>query len=218
MQQRSRYFLILELAIIAVALPLLLMAHQPRGALFASLWLLCTYALWQLKRSQPRERWWPAFDWQAVRNTEIVRPVMQRFLISAALLVAFTLWMVPDKLFSLPRERPELWLMVMVLYPVLSVIPQEIIFRRFFFIRYAPLFSKSHQMALASALAFGFAHVLLNNWVAVILSTIGGFFFAQTYQKSRSLGLAIAEHALYGCFIFSIGLGWLFYSGAPHKW
>ena len=41
----------------------------------------------------------------------------------------------------------------------------------------------------------------------------GGLFFADTYAKTRSLAAVYFEHALYGCYLFTIGLGFYFYHG-----
>ena len=38
--------------------------------------------------------------------------------------------------------------------------------------------------------------------------------FATTYQRYRSLALVCLEHAIYGCLIFTLGLGWYFYGAA----
>ena len=121
--------------------------------------------------------------------------------------------LLPHLFLSLPREHPILWLAIMVLYPVLSVWPQEVIFRRFLFHRYARVFGET-GVVLASALAFGFAHVIFLNPIAVTLTTAGGAMFAWNYARERSLYLACMEHALYGCLIFTIGLGQFFYTGA----
>jgi membrane protease YdiL (CAAX protease family) len=69
-------------------------------------------------------------------------------------------------------------------------------------------------MLVASAVAFGFAHIILGNWIAVALCTIGGLLFALTYQRSGSLLLVCIDHALFGNFIFTIGLGRFFYHGS----
>jgi len=63
-------------------------------------------------------------------------------------------------------------------------------------------------------LAFGFAHIILGNWLAVALSCVGGLLFAFTYHTSNSLLLACVDHAIFGNFLFTIGLGRLFYHGA----
>jgi hypothetical protein len=60
---------------------------------------------------------------------------------------------------------------------------------------------------------FGWAHVGYGHAASIILSTIGGLFFADTFRRSGSLRLACLEHALYGDLMFTIGLGHLFYAG-----
>jgi membrane protease YdiL (CAAX protease family) len=99
----------------------------------------------------------------------------------------------------------------MLLYPLLSVYPQELLYRGFFFHRYAPLFGSGRGMLLASALSFGFVHIIFRNTLAVFLCVSGGLLFALTYNQSGSLLLACLEHALFGNFLFTIGLGQFFY-------
>ena len=130
---------------------------------------------------------------------------------SLALAVRF---FAPELLFSFVKRSPGFWALVMVLYPLLSVYPQELIYRGFVFHRYEALFGSGWGMLLASALAFGFVHIIFGNWLAVVLSTIGGLLFACTYQHSGSLLLTCVEHALFGDFIFTIGLGHFFYHGS----
>jgi len=117
-------------------------------------------------------------------------------------------------LFSLVRRAPLFWVAIMLLYPLLSVYPQELLYRAFFFHRYQPLFGSGWGMLLASAFAFGFAHVILGNWISVVLCLIGGLLFALTYQHSGSLLLTCLDHALFGNFIFTVGLGQFFYHGS----
>lgn len=118
-----------------------------------------------------------------------------------------------SRLFHLVRTRPELWAIIMVGYPVLSVYPQELIYRAFLFHRYRRVFRGRWPMIIASAVAFGYGHVVFGNTVAVVLSSIGGAIFAITYDRTRSTLLCALEHALYGCFIFTVGLGSYFYAG-----
>ena len=59
------------------------------------------------------------------------------------------------KLFNFPRATPFFWALVMLLYPLLSVYPQEIIFRSFLFHRYAIIFPKPWLMVAVSAGLFG---------------------------------------------------------------
>jgi uncharacterized protein len=120
----------------------------------------------------------------------------------------------PHLLFSFVKRAPAFWVLVMLLYPLLSVYPQELLYRAFFFHRYQPLFGLGWAMLVASACAFGFVHIIFGNWISVVLCVIGGFLFALTYQHSGSLLLTCIDHALFGNFIFTIGLGQFFYHGS----
>lgn len=156
-------------------------------------------------------------DWNArAVNRDNLRRVLLRFVPFALLLLGFAIYAVPERLFSLPLENPLLWMQVMLLYPLLSVLPQEIIYRSFFFRRYVWI-CKPRTLIIINAIAFGWVHIVLNNAVAIIFSAIGGYLFADTYRRSRSLAVVCIEHAIYGCFIFTIGLGIYFYHGFAHQ-
>jgi len=139
----------------------------------------------------------------------------QRLLLRTAVIwagpLALTLALSSGTLFIFPRTRPVVWAFVMTLYP-LSAYAQEITFRTFFFHRYGALFARPRARVLASGLLFGWAHIVVNNLWAVPLAAIAGLLFADTYERSRSTLLVSIEHALYGNFVFSVGLGALFYS------
>jgi membrane protease YdiL (CAAX protease family) len=141
--------------------------------------------------------------------------VLGRTLITWVALVVVTVLVAPDRLFAFPRTNPSLWAAVMVVYPV-SAYAQEIVFRTFFFHRYAGLFRRPGAAVVASGLVFGWAHIVVNNLAAVGLSALAGLLFASTYYRSRSTLLVSIEHALYGDFVFTVGLGSLFYS--PDRW
>jgi membrane protease YdiL (CAAX protease family) len=143
--------------------------------------------------------------------------VLGRSAIVGAALFAATLVFRPEALFQLSRVRPVVWLAVMVLYPI-SAYAQEIMFRTLFFHRYASLFRGARARVLASGLLFGWAHVAVNNLVAVALASVAGLLFAWTYERSRSTLLVTLEHALYGDFVFTVGLGPIFYSTARWVW
>jgi hypothetical protein len=120
----------------------------------------------------------------------------------------------PQLLFSLVKRSPGFWALMMLLYPVVSVYPQEFLYRAFFFHRYQPLFGSGWTRVIASAGAFSFALVIFGHWPAMVLCGVGGLLFAFTYRQSDSLLLTCIDHALFGDFIFSIGLGRFFYHGS----
>lgn len=200
-----------EFVFLTVGIPLLLYFLIPPRHMIGTLWLSALYCLWVHRTLHPRPEagWW---DWQAVR-WPLFKPMLLRFAVCAALLTCFTLAIQPERFLGFVSEKPYIWAMVMLLYPVFSVLPQEFIFRTFFFERYAVLFPTQRAMIMASGLTFGFAHIAFHNWVAPLLCLVGGVIFSATYAKRKSLALVSVEHALYGCFLFTIGLGWYFYHG-----
>ncbi|MEN8199051.1 MAG: CPBP family intramembrane glutamic endopeptidase [Thermodesulfobacteriota bacterium] len=113
----------------------------------------------------------------------------------------------PDYLFFCPRNNTTFWIITIISYPLLSVYPQEVIYRAFLFRRYQKLFPERQSMIHASALVFAFGHIIFGNLIAIILTLAGGYLFAYTYQRSQSILTASVEHALYGCLVFTIGLG-----------
>jgi membrane protease YdiL (CAAX protease family) len=68
-------------------------------------------------------------------------------------------------------------------------------------------------MILASAVVFAFLHIVFRNWLAVALTFVGGLLFAASYAETGSLATSSFEHALYGCWLFTVGLGQYFYHG-----
>jgi membrane protease YdiL (CAAX protease family) len=96
---------------------------------------------------------------------------------------------------------------------LLSVYPQELLYRAFFVRRYRHLFPRKEFLLLASALVFAWMHLIFRNPFAVVLTLVGGLFFTHTYIRTRSLRLVCLEHALYGNLIFTIGLGEFFTQG-----
>ena len=87
----------------------------------------------------------------------------------------------------------------------------------FLFHRYGGLFGGGLGVVMASAVAFGFLHVVLRNGWAVGLSALAGLLFAARYWQTGSLFVSAFEHALYGGLIFTSGLGRFFYSGAVRR-
>jgi membrane protease YdiL (CAAX protease family) len=67
---------------------------------------------------------------------------------------------------------------------------------------------------MVSAFAFSYMHIVFRNPAAMGLTLIGGVLFAITYEDTESLIISIFEHALYGNFLFTIGLGRYLYLGA----
>ncbi|SHF28249.1 CAAX protease self-immunity [Fodinibius roseus] len=145
------------------------------------------------------------------KNSDTSKHILTRFLLVCGALVALGWIIQPEQFFAFPAERPFLWMVVMVLYPLLSALPQEFIYRTFFFHRYDSLTSLKYSTIILSALAFSFLHIVYDNWWAVGLSFVAGLLFGSTYARTKSLFWVTVEHVIYGWLIFTLGFGTYFY-------
>jgi membrane protease YdiL (CAAX protease family) len=123
-------------------------------------------------------------------------------------------WLVPGQAFAVPRRATGLWLMILLLYPFVSALPQELLFRPLFFRRYGMLFPDRRLAVATNGLVFGLAHLMFWNWVALALTAAGGMIFAQAYLGRGGFALAVGLLAACGAIIFTSGLGTFFYHGA----
>ena len=203
---------LIELFLLFAIAPMLLLL-----GIFPKPWVMYLFiigipiVLWV--RLVKKEDW--SFLWrgpQANVPSDLSR-IISRFSINAIGIVILMFGWYPDQLLAYPAEFPFRWLALMVLYPLVMVYPQELFFRLFFAERYGDLLHTKKWVIIVNGLLFGWAHMLFGNWLAVILSTIGGALFMDTYLRTRSMKLVCFEHALYGNLIFTIGLGEFFYSG-----
>jgi len=151
--------------------------------------------------------------WNARDLGRRLRRVLWLFLLCGVGLMVLAAVFEPGRFLWLPRRHAVRWLILMVAYPVLSVYPQELIFRSFLFRRYGVLFPRPWMLIAASATVFGLAHLPFWNAPALVMSTLGGVLFARTYHRTRSLLVTAVEHALYGCLIISVGFGHYFWHG-----
>jgi uncharacterized membrane protein YhaH (DUF805 family) len=200
-------FLAIECAAVFVGIPVLLIWTGAIGWIVL-LALMTTVAFIYLRRHHDASPPTP--------QREALTIVILRFAALCAALTLIIILVAPERLFALPRDHPRAWLLLIVAYPLISVWPQELIYRAFFFERYKALFGRA--LPIASAVAFGFLHIIYGNPVALALTLAGGIIFSTTYRRSRSLATVWVEHSLYGLFLFTIGLGDFFQSGRFVSW
>ena len=105
------------------------------------------------------------------------------------------------------KSKPLLWVSILFIYSVFSVYPQELVYRTFFFQRYESLFRSNVLFVLVNAALFSLAHIFFRNILVTILTFVGGVLFALTFKKTKSTLLVSIEHALYGCWLFTVGMG-----------
>jgi membrane protease YdiL (CAAX protease family) len=136
---------------------------------------------------------------------------------TAGLATAIALWLAPHAFLGLPRHRTELWVAIMLLYPLLSALPQEVMFRMLFYRRYGVLFPDRRVAMAVNAGVFALAHAFLWNPTALAMTATGGVLFSLAYLETgrgRNLLFATLLHAIAGWVIFTVGLGRFFYHGA----
>ena len=203
----SRIRRIAELLLLFVGVPLLLAFALPPTAMWSVLSVATAAGIVLLHLT-------PGFGWRdLLRGGILWGPTLLFALATVATAGAMTLWLMPEMLFILPREQTALWLTILVAYPLVSALPQEIVFRPLFFRRYGDLFPAGSGIWVNAAL-FALAHLMYWDWVVLAMTFSGGLAFAWAYERRGSFPTAVLMHALAGGIVFTLGLGRLFYSGA----
>ncbi|WP_371808538.1 CPBP family intramembrane glutamic endopeptidase [Ruegeria sp. HKCCA6948] len=134
-------------------------------------------------------------------------------LVTAAFCTALIYLTRPDAAFFLLKHRPEMLAFIWVGYPLLSALPQELLFRPLFFRRYRAILPKGRKADLLNAAVFSFAHLMYWSWIVAVMTFAGGLLFSWAYRKRGSFFYAVLLHAIAGNIIFAVGLGIYFYSG-----
>jgi len=112
-----------------------------------------------------------------------------------------------SNLFSVVLDKPLKWLAVLFIYSFFSVYPQELVFRTFYFQRYENIFKSKSLQIFINAIVFSLAHLFFKNTLVLVLTFFGGLLFALTFKKNKSTLLVSIEHAVYGCWLFTVGMG-----------
>ena len=201
----------LELVIFLVGVPLLLLGNSQQNYLlrrsllivagiYVSLRLLGKIS-WRRLFAKPLPGWW--------------RGPCARAALALLLISTYVLIFEPQSLFRLPKEHFSLWLLIILLYPIFSVLPQELIYRVYIFEVHKNLLTPPLLALLVSALLFAWVHIVFAGWFAVAACALAGLALGFNYHSNRTKKGAIwpliLEHSLYGQIIFTLGLGEYFY-------
>ncbi len=128
--------------------------------------------------------------------------------IGIAIIATLFVWFTnKEVLFNVILEKPKLWIFILFIYIFFSVYPQELIYRTFYFQRYSKLFNNNSLFIFINAIVFSLAHIFFRNTLVIVLTFLGGLLFALTYSKTQSTLLVSIEHAVYGCWLFTVGMG-----------
>ena len=204
---------LIEIVVLGVLFPVSVVYFSLSNYILLFLWIIFFYAsivyfTLYYEKSSSKELF------KLIKHKKYIFLIIFRWFILCIVLYHFTKFFFPNRLFLLQKENIELLYKIFIFYPIFSAFPQEFIFCSFFFKRYRSLFKSEKKMIIMSSLIFCFAHIFTINWVAPLLGIFGGFLFAITYSKTKSLLLVSFEHALYGNTLFFLGLGWFFWGGS----
>ncbi|RJL03944.1 CPBP family intramembrane metalloprotease [Paracoccus aestuarii] len=197
-----------EFAALYIGAPLVIALFLPGDALFTALAVFSLAGmglLWLTGGFRWRilVRGWRRMPWREVAGI--------------ALATALASWVIltltrPEALFVIIRNRPEFLLVIWAFYPILSALPQELIFRPLFFHRYGAILPQGRAALALNAAVFSFAHLMFWSWIVVIMTFIGGWFFARAYLR-HGFPAAFVLHAVAGNILFAMGMGLYFYTG-----
>lgn len=139
--------------------------------------------------------------------TAFFKRTLIQLVVIAIVTTAYVRFMDPLSLYVVVLNKPVLWLAILFFYSVFSVYPQELIYRTFFFQRYQSLFKSETLFIVINASLFSLAHMFFRNGLVIIITFVGGILFALTFKKTKSTLLVTIEHAIYGCWLFTVGMG-----------
>ncbi len=204
----SREALWAEFLGLFVLVPVATAVLLPPRAMFPVLFGFTMVGIWLLSRT-------PGFRWRELKRgwDEVRLPLLLAFAAMTFAISCAVVWATaPGAAFRLLREQPYLLGMIVVFYPVLSALPQELIFRPLFFRRYGALLPQG-PILVVNAAFFSLAHLMYWSAVVAAMTFLGGLVFGWAYRSRNSFPLAVVLHAVAGWVIFSVGLGVFFYSG-----
>lgn len=143
-------------------------------------------------------------------RNRVLKHIAFRFLIIALLTICILYIQDKEALFNVMLNKLSLWLKFSGIYILLSVIPQELVYRTFFVKRYQSLIKNDLIFLLINSLLFSFAHIWFQSWIVLSFTFIGSLLFTNNYLKIKSTWLVIFEHSLYGVWLYTVGYGALF--------
>ena len=140
--------------------------------------------------------------------------ILAVFVIAGGAVAYYVYAVHPAWFLEFPRNRPATYEKIMLLYPAMSVVAQELVYRTFFFHRYGALFGRVHWAAfLLNGVLFGLGHIVIGTQLAVFGTMVTGVLFATRYALTRSFWAVFLEHTLWGALVFTVGLGRFFFTG-----
>ncbi|MCG7519371.1 CPBP family intramembrane glutamic endopeptidase [Ruegeria sp. Ofav3-42] len=199
----------LEFGLFFIAAPVLIAVFFPPNWMFPSLFTFTAIGIVLLHFT-------PGFAWSELRynwRNWSWRELAIFFVAMTAFCTLVVMTTRPDAAFRILLYRPEFLAVIWIGYPLLSALPQELLFRSLFFRRYHAILPNGRASYLLNASLFSLAHLMYWSWIVAVMTFGGGLLFTWAYRKRGSFFYAVLLHAIAGNIIFAAGLGIYFYSG-----
>ena len=195
---------IMELLSLFILIPLMLLLNKFRWINVLLILLAFTYCIIIHIKSKDLR----LTSFFKIQKREYVKIIIFRFITTAIISTILMYVFNREALFSIVLTNPRLWLMISIFYTFFSVLPQEFLYRTFFFKRYESILPDNNFFLIVfNAAFFSFAHIFFNNILVILITFAGGIIFSLSYIKTRSLLITSIEHSLYGFWLFTLGAG-----------
>ncbi len=200
---QSKTYKLLEWFIIFIMIPVSFAIHY---SIWVKLALGCigfTYIIYVLLRGEKQKfKIASHLNWKCFWSQTLIK------LFIIAILTSIFVWFTDrEALFSVLINKPLKWVILLFVYSFFSVYPQELIYRTFYFKRYSDIISNPFLFVFINAILFSLAHIFFANVLVSTITFFGGVLFAITYLKTKSTLLVSIEHAIYGSWLFTVGMG-----------
>lgn len=210
MKSMKKIFLMLEFLVLFFVIPLMAAFVLPPSLVLPGLLIFTFVGIFLLQVT-------PAFRWSTLSAGFITinwKLLVYFFVVCFLTLSLLAFFIDSENTYYLPVNSPRLWIFIMIAYPLVSVIPQELIYRPLFFIRYKSILPSGQSLVILNAICFCLIHLFYWNLLALFITFFGGLIFSQIYYKNKNFLEVVLYHSVGGCMIFTTGLGRFFYSGA----
>ena len=203
--QYSKY---IELFIITIVFPLIIIIYNLQKYVIPIVIFSAFLSIYYLHKKKYKFNFLKQFD-----KKQVIKIIIRDIII--CVFIYFLIFI--NDFPILPINDFKLFLIIIIIYPIISVLPQEICFRAFFFHRYSILFHNKILLVVINGLIFGLLHSIYLNLQIIIITFLAGILFSLNYYYNKSLLLVTIEHSLLGNFIFSIGLCYYFHESIIWK-
>jgi len=200
---QSSLFKYIEFFILFIAVPVSFVLTYPfwlKMTVGAVGFLYIIYVLLQIEKMKFKIA--QGLHWKAFWKQTLLK-----FLLISILTTIYVWLFDSENLYTIVLNKPLLWIVIVFVYSIFSVYPQELMYRTFYFQRYESLFPFKTLLIFVNAMVFCLAHLFFRNALVLVLTFLGGLLFGLTYCKTKSTLLVTIEHAIYGSWLFTVGMG-----------